>query len=180
MKIYLPSTFILRYVRAKMIVDAFIIELDGLDYWDPRKHKDCEILCTKSMESCSLVISQILAEFRLERVTYKTLRSLKRIIKICLKFYCWVSKNCFLLMHPIHIIVWGNFPFKPNCTYPLSNLFANGFLLYWLCTFKIYFYKLFKSNQIKFHETFYKKGNFIETAKLLQRKLTHSKFWKFP
>ena len=32
MKKYLPSTFILRYVRAKMIVHAFMIKLDGLDY----------------------------------------------------------------------------------------------------------------------------------------------------
>ena len=46
---------------AKMIVHAFMIELDQLDYWYPRKNKKFEILCTKSMESCSLVISQILA-----------------------------------------------------------------------------------------------------------------------
>ena len=32
MKMYLPSTFILRYVRAKMIVHAFMIELDQLVY----------------------------------------------------------------------------------------------------------------------------------------------------
>ena len=32
MKTRLPSTFILRYVRAKMIVHAFMIELDQLDY----------------------------------------------------------------------------------------------------------------------------------------------------
>ena len=32
MKIYLPSTFILWYVRAKMIEHAFMIELDQLDY----------------------------------------------------------------------------------------------------------------------------------------------------
>ena len=32
MKMYLPSNFILRYVRAKMIVHAFMIELDQLDY----------------------------------------------------------------------------------------------------------------------------------------------------
>ena len=31
MKMYLPSTFILRYVRAKMTVHAFMIELDQLD-----------------------------------------------------------------------------------------------------------------------------------------------------
>ena len=32
MKMHLPSTFILRYVRAKMIVHAFMIDLDQLDY----------------------------------------------------------------------------------------------------------------------------------------------------
>ena len=37
MKIYIPPTFILRYVRAKMIVHAFMIELDQQDYWSPRK-----------------------------------------------------------------------------------------------------------------------------------------------
>ena len=32
MKMHLPSTFMLRYVRAKVIVHAFIIELDQPDY----------------------------------------------------------------------------------------------------------------------------------------------------
>ena len=32
MELYLPSTFILRYVGAKMIVHAFMIKLDLLDY----------------------------------------------------------------------------------------------------------------------------------------------------
>ena len=32
MKMHLPSTFILRYVRATMIGHAFMIELDQLDY----------------------------------------------------------------------------------------------------------------------------------------------------
>ena len=32
MKMHLTSTFILRYVRAKMVVHAFMIELDQLDY----------------------------------------------------------------------------------------------------------------------------------------------------
>ena len=32
MKMHLPSTFILGCVRAKMIVHAFMIELDQLDY----------------------------------------------------------------------------------------------------------------------------------------------------
>ena len=35
MKMYRPTTFILRYVRAKMIVHAFMIELDKLDYRYP-------------------------------------------------------------------------------------------------------------------------------------------------
>ena len=64
-----------RYVRAKMILHAFMIELDQLDYSYPRKVKNCENLCTISMESCSLVASQILAEFRPERATYKTLHN---------------------------------------------------------------------------------------------------------
>ena len=37
MKMYLPSSFILRYVRAEMNVHAFMIELDQPDYWYPRK-----------------------------------------------------------------------------------------------------------------------------------------------
>ena len=63
-----------RFVRTKTIVHAFIIELDQPDYWYPRKIKNGNNLCTKSMESCSLIVeSQILAEFRPERATHKTL-----------------------------------------------------------------------------------------------------------
>ena len=36
--------------------------------------------------------------------------SLKWNIQICSNFYCWISK--LLSIHPIHIVVWGNFPFK--------------------------------------------------------------------
>ena len=32
MKMHFPCTFILRYVRAKMIVHAFMIELDQLEF----------------------------------------------------------------------------------------------------------------------------------------------------
>ena len=75
MKMYLPSSFILRYVRAEMNVHEFMNELDQKDYWYPRKIKQCENLCTKSMESCPLVISHILAEFYPERATYTTLHN---------------------------------------------------------------------------------------------------------
>ena len=49
------------------------------------------------MESCPLVISHILAEFHPERVTYTTLH----------KFMPNLHST-----YPIHIVVWGNFPFK--------------------------------------------------------------------
>ena len=44
-----------------MNVHAFMIELDQKDYWYPRNIKNFENICTKSMESCPLVISHILA-----------------------------------------------------------------------------------------------------------------------
>ena len=66
---YLSSPFILRYVRAEMNVHAFMNELDQ------KETKSCENLCKKSMESCPLVISHILAEFHPERATYTTLHN---------------------------------------------------------------------------------------------------------
>ena len=115
MKMYLPSSFILRYVRAEMNVHAFINELDQKDYWYPRKIKNCENLCTQSMETCPLVISHILAEFHPERVTYTTcllawsllLNGLSKSAQTCT-----VGFVKLLSTHPIHIVVWGNFPFK--------------------------------------------------------------------
>ena len=61
------------------------------------------------MESCSLVISQILAEFRPERATYKTLH--KFIILIGLSKFAKKFTVCFLKLlftHPISMVVWGN------------------------------------------------------------------------
>ena len=75
MKMYLPSSFILRYVRAEMNVHAFMNELDQKDYWYPWTIKNCENICTKAMESCPLVISHILAEFHPQRATYTTLHN---------------------------------------------------------------------------------------------------------
>ena len=39
MKMYLPSSFMLMYVRAEVNVHAFMNELDQKDYWYPRKLK---------------------------------------------------------------------------------------------------------------------------------------------
>ena len=40
---------------------------------DIKRKKNCENICKKSMESCPLVISHILAEFHPERATNATL-----------------------------------------------------------------------------------------------------------
>ena len=103
-KMYLSSSFILRYVRAEMNVHAFMNELDQKDYWYPRKMKNCENLCTKSMESCPLVISQwhILAEFHPQMATYTTLHNHFSLMDylICSNFYCWVCKIAFYSLNP--------------------------------------------------------------------------------
>ena len=100
MKMYLPSSFIIRYVRAEMNVHAFMNEQDQKDYWYPRKIKNCENLCTMSMESCPLVISHILAQFHPERATYATLHN----------HFSWMDYPYLLKL--LLFVVWGNFPFK--------------------------------------------------------------------
>ena len=79
---------------------------------------------TKSVQSCCLV-SQILTELpstegghrdsnkpKLQnhnsKVDYKFIQICSNLIYGC----SWVCKNCFS-MHPIHIVVWGNFSFNP-------------------------------------------------------------------
>ena len=65
------------------------------------------------MESCPIVISHILAEFHPERATYKTLYSnfsLNGLSKSAQTFIDGFLK--LLSTHPIHIVVWGNFPFN--------------------------------------------------------------------
>ena len=68
MKMYPRSSFILRYVRAEIIVHAFMNELyqRTIDI-QKKKIENCENLYMyKSMESCPLVISHSLAEFHPE------------------------------------------------------------------------------------------------------------------
>ena len=52
----------------------FMNELDKRTI-DIQEEKNCENICTKSMESCPLEISHILAEFHPERATYTTLHN---------------------------------------------------------------------------------------------------------
>ena len=105
MKIYLPSTFILRYVKAKMIVHEFIIEFDQTDYmyWYPRKIAQL----WKSMYKVNGdLFSRGYHRFwqsSLQRGRHTQLciiSSLKWIIQICSKFYCWVSKIAFHSPNP--------------------------------------------------------------------------------
>ena len=71
-------------------------------------------LCTKSMESCPLVIPHILAEFHPERVTcihnFAESLLLNGLSNSAQTFTVGFVK--LLSTRPIHIVVWGNFPFK--------------------------------------------------------------------
>ena len=76
------------------------------------KKKKIEILCTKSMESCSLVISDSgIVLSREGDIQNCIISSLKRIIQICLKFNCWVSKIAFYSPNP-HCCL-GKLPLEP-------------------------------------------------------------------
>ena len=67
---------------------------------------ECEV--NIELFSCGITDCGI---FRLAsgRTKLGMITSLKRIIKICLNFTVEFSK--LLTTHPIHIVVWGNFPF---------------------------------------------------------------------
>ena len=60
MKMYLPSSFILGYVRAEMNVHVFMNDLYQKDYWYPRKIKNCEKSMYKvngELSSCDITYS---------------------------------------------------------------------------------------------------------------------------
>ena len=93
MKMYLPSSFILRYVRAEMNVHAFMNELDQHDYWYPRKIK-------KLWQSMYKVIFWPSSIQRGQHTQLCIITSLKWIIQICSNFYCWVCKIAFYSPNP--------------------------------------------------------------------------------
>ena len=75
MKMHLSSTFILWYIRTKMILHAFMIELNQLNYWYPRKNQNLWKSIYKvngELFSCGITDSGV---FRPERATYKTLHN---------------------------------------------------------------------------------------------------------
>ena len=101
-----------------MIVRAFVIELDQPDYWYSPNMKFLKIYVQIEVNgelfSCEIADSGRVLSRELERHTFiqyfMQISSLKRIIKICSKFYCWVSK----LLSTHHIVVWGNSPLNPG------------------------------------------------------------------
>ena len=102
MKMYLPSSFILRYVRAEMNEHAFMNELYQKDYWYPRKIKILKI-CVQSQWRVVLLWYHIFWLSSIQRGRHTQLciiTSLKWIIQICSHFYCWVCKIAFYSPNP--------------------------------------------------------------------------------
>ena len=102
MKMHLPSSFILRYVRAKMNMHAFMNELDQKDYWYPRKIKNCEIY-VQSQWRVVLLWYYIFWQSSIQRGQHTQLciiTSLKWIVQICSNFHCWVCKIAFYSPNP--------------------------------------------------------------------------------
>ena len=102
MNMYLPSSFILRYVRAEMNVHAFMNELDQKDYWYPRKKKNV-IIYVQSQWRVVLLWYHIFWQSSIQKGQHTQLyiiTSLKWIIQICSNFYCWVSKIAFYSPNP--------------------------------------------------------------------------------
>ena len=102
MKMYLPSSFILRYVRAEINVHGFMIELDQPDYWYPRKWSFVKIY-VQSQWRVVLLWYHIFWQSSIQRGRHTQLciiTSFKWIIQICSNFYCWVCKIAFYSPNP--------------------------------------------------------------------------------
>ena len=108
--------------RATMIVHAFMIELDQLHYWYPRKIKKLRNFMYKvngELFSCDITDSGRVPSR--EGDIQNCIISSKRIIHICSNFYCWVSKIAFYSPDR-HSFFCGNFPFKCSMYIPLVEM----------------------------------------------------------
>ena len=103
MKMHLPSSFILRYLRSEMNVHAFMNELDQKEkYWYPRKIKIVKIY-VQSQWRVVLLWYHIFWQSSIQRGRHTKLciiTSLKWIIQICSNFYWCVSKIAFYPPNP--------------------------------------------------------------------------------
>ena len=100
MKMYLPSSLILRHVRAEMNVHAFMNELDQKDYWYPRKIVK---ICVQSQCRVALLWYHIFWQSSIQRGWHTQLciiTSLKWIIQISSNFYWWICKIAFCSRNP--------------------------------------------------------------------------------
>ena len=116
MKMYLPSSFILRYVRAEMNVHAFMNALDQKDYWYPRKKLKLWKYMYKvngELSSCDITYSGRVPSREGDIHNLCIITSLKWSYPNLLTTFT-VGFVKLLSTHPIHIVVWGNFPFKNN------------------------------------------------------------------
>ena len=99
MKMYLPSSFILRYVRAEMNVHAFMKELDQRSI-DIQENLKIVKIYVQSQWRVVLLWYHIFWQSSIQRGRHTQLciiTSLKWIIQICSHFYCWVCKIAFIL-----------------------------------------------------------------------------------
>ena len=112
---YLASTFMLRYtlymLGLRWLWNALSIILDQPDHWYPRQIKKCENNVQSQWRVVHL-LHHIFWQSSVQRGRHTKLSiisSLKWIIKIFSKFYCWVSKNCFPLTQST-LLFGENFP----------------------------------------------------------------------
>ena len=116
-KYFFALLFYLRYVRAKIIVHAFMIELDQPGYWYPRRRKNLwKSTCTMSTRRVVLLFycgwyHRFWQSFvqRGWHTNFAWLILLNGLSKFAQKFTVGFVK--LLSTRPIHI-VWGNFPFN--------------------------------------------------------------------
>ena len=119
-------TFIFKYVTPKMIVYAFRTELDQPDYWYPRKKKKIWKFSYKingELFSCGISDSGRVPSREGGIQNFISLVLLNGLSKFAQNFIVRFLK--LLSTHPIHIVVWGNFPF--NCWVPIMK---TGLLFY--------------------------------------------------
>ena len=115
MKMYLPSTFRIRYVRDKMIVHAFMIELDQLDYGYPTHH----------LPRLSVAYSGTI-------ITILQCDSASYISSLCSPDNCSGSFNLGCLSDPLHNLKRMSVPIQvfcknmPNILHLVTGFFAAG------------------------------------------------------
>ena len=117
MKMFLPSYFILWYVRAEMNVHVCTYEWT----WSKgllisKKNEELWKIYVQSQWRVVLLWYHIFWQSSIQRLRGRhtqlcIITSLKRVVQILLNTFT-VGFVKLLSTHPIHIIVWGNFPFN--------------------------------------------------------------------